>query len=175
MHWRAADRPLQVLQSAPDVAVSPFLSHLSVCFIFCVSREDGIGELYTYLPQTERNTQRLLLVPPKSIQHPDYGFSVGRGAFTFTPGRWTRVTQRVKMNARGKEDGMLLLPSVSYYVAHCAVHQERLKFILTDSRSCTLLDSCCAPTKVRMDACKGCICRRSWAVCSVLDFMLHSN
>ena len=112
MHWRAADRPLQVLQSAPDVAVSPFLSHLSVCFIFCVSREDGIGELYTYLPQTERNTDQLLLIPPKSIQHPDYGFSVGRGAFTFTPGRWTRVTQRVKMNALGKEDGILLLPSL---------------------------------------------------------------
>ncbi|KAM5545157.1 hypothetical protein V8D89_001268 [Ganoderma adspersum] len=68
-------------------------------------REEGAGELYTYLPQTDRNTERLLLVPPKSIQHADYGFSVGRGAFTFTPGQWTRVTQRVKMNALGKEDG----------------------------------------------------------------------
>ena len=124
MHWRAADRPLQVLQSAPDVAVSIPLSHISVCFMFCISREDGIGELYTYLPQTERNTQRLLLVPPKSIQHPDYGFSVGRGAFTFTPGRWTRVTQRVKMNALGKEDGTFLLPSLSYRVIHCAVHRR---------------------------------------------------
>ncbi|PIL32927.1 hypothetical protein GSI_05045 [Ganoderma sinense ZZ0214-1] len=65
----------------------------------------GVGELYAYLPQTDRNTERLLLVPPQSIQHPDYGFSVGRGAFSFTPGQWTRVTQRVKMNSFGKQDG----------------------------------------------------------------------
>ena len=69
-------------------------------------REGGIGELYTYLPQLERNKERLLVVPPKSIQHPDYGFSVGRGAFRLVPGRWIRITQRVKMNDLFKENGM---------------------------------------------------------------------
>ena len=62
--------------------------------------------MYTYLPQLERNKERLLVVPPKSIQHPDYGFSVGRGAFRLVPGRWIRVTQRVKMNDLFKENGM---------------------------------------------------------------------
>ncbi|EJF57270.1 hypothetical protein BD309DRAFT_992515 [Dichomitus squalens] len=68
-------------------------------------REDGIGELYAYLPHVEQNRRRLLLVPPTSIQHPDYGFSVGRGAFRFVSGRWTRVTQRVKMNNVSQENG----------------------------------------------------------------------
>ncbi|RPD58093.1 hypothetical protein L226DRAFT_546999 [Lentinus tigrinus ALCF2SS1-7] len=68
-------------------------------------RGKGIGELYAYLPHEQRNTDRLLPIPPKSIQHPDYGFSVGRGAWTFTARKWTRVLELVKMNAPGKEDG----------------------------------------------------------------------
>ena len=46
-----------------------------------------------------------MAVPPKSIKHPDYGFSAGRGAFKFVAGKWMRVTQRVKVNGLGKEDG----------------------------------------------------------------------
>ncbi|KAI0359309.1 hypothetical protein OH77DRAFT_1017373 [Trametes cingulata] len=68
-------------------------------------RENGVGELYAYVPQIEANTKRLLAVPPRSIQHPDYGFSVGRGAWTFEPGRWTRVMERVSMNDVGEENG----------------------------------------------------------------------
>ncbi|KAH9941436.1 hypothetical protein B0H21DRAFT_752716 [Amylocystis lapponica] len=68
-------------------------------------REGGGGELYAYLPQVASNTAHLLAVPPRSIQHPDYGFSVGRGAWHFTPGKWTTVAQRVKLNELGKEDG----------------------------------------------------------------------
>ncbi|KAI0628418.1 hypothetical protein C8Q77DRAFT_1076764 [Trametes polyzona] len=68
-------------------------------------REDGIGELYAYVPQAGSDTERLLTVPPRSIQHPDYGFSVGRGAWMFPRGRWIRVTQRVKLNDLDKENG----------------------------------------------------------------------
>ncbi|KAI0343633.1 hypothetical protein BDW22DRAFT_1191647 [Trametopsis cervina] len=68
-------------------------------------RENGAGELYTYLPPVASNTAALLSVPPRSLQHADYGFSVGRGAWVFVPGRWTAVAQRVRMNARGAEDG----------------------------------------------------------------------
>ncbi len=64
-----------------------------------------MGELYAYLPHESRNTERLLPIPPKSIKHPDYGFSVGRGAWTFNTGRWTRVLEVVKVNTVGKEDG----------------------------------------------------------------------
>ncbi|EEB87593.1 hypothetical protein MPER_15008, partial [Moniliophthora perniciosa FA553] len=39
----------------------------------------------------------------------DYGVSVGRGSFTFVPGRWMSVAIRVKMNYIGKEDGELQL------------------------------------------------------------------
>ncbi|CAL1711898.1 unnamed protein product [Somion occarium] len=76
------------------------------CFnIRLMWRENGIGELYAYLPLASSNTERLLAVPPRSIQHPDYGFSVGRGAFKFTPGKWTTIAQRVKLNKVGYSDG----------------------------------------------------------------------
>ncbi|KAH9856817.1 hypothetical protein C2E23DRAFT_749919 [Lenzites betulinus] len=68
-------------------------------------RENGNGELYAYVPQTKANTERFLAVPPRSIQHPDYGFSVGRGAWKFKPGHWTRVTERVRINDLGQENG----------------------------------------------------------------------
>ncbi|EIW53921.1 uncharacterized protein TRAVEDRAFT_153895 [Trametes versicolor FP-101664 SS1] len=82
-------------------------------------RENGVGELYAYVPQSEINTQRLLAVPPRSIQHPDYGFSVGRGAWTFASGRWTRVTERVKINDVGKENGEIevLIDGKSVFLA----------------------------------------------------------
>ncbi|KAI0753561.1 hypothetical protein C8Q80DRAFT_1152879 [Daedaleopsis nitida] len=70
-------------------------------------REKGAGELYAYLPHSARNTERLLAIPPRSIQHPDYGFSVARGAWKFEPGKWTRVTQRVRVNTLGKENGLV--------------------------------------------------------------------
>ncbi|KAI0073586.1 hypothetical protein K474DRAFT_1666433 [Panus rudis PR-1116 ss-1] len=70
-------------------------------------RENGIGELYAYVPQNEANKHNLKLVPPKSRQHPDYGFSVGRGAFKFAPGQWIAVAERVKMNTVGTENGDL--------------------------------------------------------------------
>ncbi|KAI0333233.1 hypothetical protein GY45DRAFT_1368496 [Cubamyces sp. BRFM 1775] len=68
-------------------------------------RDLGDGELYAYLPQAERNTERLLEVPPRSIQQPDYGFSVGRGAWRFPSGRWTRITERVRLNDLGEQNG----------------------------------------------------------------------
>ncbi|KAI0090833.1 hypothetical protein BDY19DRAFT_905074 [Irpex rosettiformis] len=68
-------------------------------------RQGGQGELYTYLPNNPANTASLRSIPPKSIQHPDYGFSVGRGAWTFQPGRWTAVAERVKVNTIGNADG----------------------------------------------------------------------
>ena len=73
-------------------------------------RENGIGELYAYLPLNDANTAALLAVP-HSHRNPDYGFSVGRGLWTFVPGRWTAVAERVKMNTPGQADGTSLPPS----------------------------------------------------------------
>ena len=68
-------------------------------------RENGIGELYAYVAQNDANTSALLAVPPRSIQHPDYGFSAGRGAWRFAPGRWYAVAERVKLNTVGQANG----------------------------------------------------------------------
>ncbi|KAI0764306.1 hypothetical protein BD413DRAFT_482853 [Trametes elegans] len=68
-------------------------------------RENGVGELYGYVPPTETNKERLLTVPPRSIQHPDYGFSIGRGAWTFKPGCWIRIVEWIKMNDLGAANG----------------------------------------------------------------------
>ncbi|KAL0064085.1 hypothetical protein AAF712_008945 [Marasmius tenuissimus] len=80
------------------------------CFdIRLMWRQGGAGELYTYLPQTENNNTRLLAVPPLSRANNDYGYSVGRGSFSFVKGRWMCISLRVKMNCIGQEDGELEL------------------------------------------------------------------
>ncbi|KZS98653.1 hypothetical protein SISNIDRAFT_404337 [Sistotremastrum niveocremeum HHB9708] len=68
-------------------------------------RKSGVGELYAYLPDHPSNKENLEKVPPFSEQNPDYGFSVGRGAFKFRVGKWNQVVQRVKLNDVGSENG----------------------------------------------------------------------
>lgn len=70
-----------------------------------VDRREGSGEVYAYMPQFERNTEVLLTVPPRSYGNPEYGFSVGRGAFIFPRGQWVTVAERVKLNDPGEENG----------------------------------------------------------------------
>lgn len=75
-----------------------------------ILRENGIGELYAYLPHHPFNTRACLspTTPPdvraKSIAHDDWGFSVGRGAWRFETGRWITVAERVRIGT-GQEDG----------------------------------------------------------------------
>ncbi|KAF9445950.1 polysaccharide lyase family 14 protein [Macrolepiota fuliginosa MF-IS2] len=74
-------------------------------------RPKGVGELYTYLPLVESNSEILKKVPPQSIQDPNYGFSVGRGAFNWVKavGNWIAVACRIKLNAIGCSDGEVQL------------------------------------------------------------------
>ncbi|KAJ7464745.1 polysaccharide lyase family 14 protein [Mycena galericulata] len=86
--------------------------HRCKCFnIRPMWRSKGHGELYTYLPLTPTNRERLLAVPPSSKENSDYGFSVGRNAFQFSlaVGKWISLAFRVKLNAVGSEDGELEL------------------------------------------------------------------
>ncbi|MGF1515553.1 MAG: polysaccharide lyase [Elainellaceae cyanobacterium] len=53
-------------------------------------RRDGQGEVYAYLPTSE-----------------GYGTSIGRGAWTFTPGEWHDLEQEVVLNQPGKADGQV--------------------------------------------------------------------
>ncbi|KAA1477666.1 hypothetical protein DENSPDRAFT_844847 [Dentipellis sp. KUC8613] len=65
-------------------------------------REDGAGELYTYLPPSDQPqfaaNKVQCNVAPKSECNPEYGSSVGRGSFTFKAGEWNYVAQRVLLN-----------------------------------------------------------------------------
>ena len=70
-----------------------------------VYRQGGSGEIYTYMPECEKNAEQLLAVPPKSHGNYQYGFSVGRGAFVFPRGRWVTIAKRVKLNDPGEENG----------------------------------------------------------------------
>lgn len=54
-------------------------------------RRDGQGEAYAYV--ANKGTP--------------YGASVGRGAWTFAPGRWTRIDLETVMNTPGFADGVL--------------------------------------------------------------------
>ena len=72
-------------------------------------RTDGMGELYTYLPPDLAGNDGVCDIPPKSICNPTYGASVGRGAFNFTTGGRTTITQRVRLNDVGQANGELEL------------------------------------------------------------------
>ncbi|KAI0628758.1 hypothetical protein C8Q77DRAFT_1076489 [Trametes polyzona] len=67
-------------------------------------RAKGLGELYLYAPK-DKQTAALCSTPPQSVCDADWGLSVGRGAFSFTPGNWTHVKQTVTLNTPGKQDG----------------------------------------------------------------------
>ena len=55
-------------------------------------RGDGIGEIYAYLPSSER-----------------YGTPIGQGNWQFSPGQWYVLEQELQLNQPGKADGQLRL------------------------------------------------------------------
>jgi hypothetical protein len=77
------------------------------CLSIDLSRAHAVSELYSYIPPCPSNTTRLLEVPPLSRENPDFGFSVGRGAFRLDDaiGHWVSVAIRTKLNTVGQEDG----------------------------------------------------------------------
>lgn len=76
-------------------------------------RTNGEGEMYTYLPPFDDGrfaaNKKQCDVAPESHCNPTYGASVGRGAFQFTPGQWTTVSERVRLNDVGQANGELEL------------------------------------------------------------------
>ncbi|KAJ7057051.1 polysaccharide lyase family 14 protein [Mycena amicta] len=72
-------------------------------------RAKGAGELYTYLPDPSFGPQfaanKKMCDIANSTCNPTFGNSIARGAFSFTPGEWTTVSERVKLNTVGKSDG----------------------------------------------------------------------
>ncbi|KDQ59738.1 polysaccharide lyase family 14 protein [Jaapia argillacea MUCL 33604] len=72
-------------------------------------RTSGAGEVYTYLPPSFSANDRVCNIPPLSECNPTYGASVGRGAFSFKRGAWTDVTQRIRLNDVGQQNGEIQL------------------------------------------------------------------
>jgi hypothetical protein len=72
-------------------------------------REDGDGEMYTYLPPGFDANDKVCDIPPHSDCNPTYGASIARGSFKFARGAWTTVAERVKLNDVGKSNGELQL------------------------------------------------------------------
>lgn len=85
-------------------------------------RDNGIGEIYAYLPASK---QRSSLCDNKvNICNPDYGYSLGRGTYKFTTGKWISVRQVIKMNTAGKQNGKLAL----YVNSKKVINLSRLVF-----------------------------------------------
>jgi hypothetical protein len=76
-------------------------------------RSNGAGEFYTYLPPYDNEgfspNRKQCDVPPFSECNPTFGASVGRGAFRFTAGQWTTISERVRLNDVGQANGELEL------------------------------------------------------------------
>ncbi|KAF7353818.1 Polysaccharide lyase family 14 protein [Mycena venus] len=66
-------------------------------------RQKGAGELYLYAPKDKQT--EALCNDPQSVCDADYGLSVGRDSFKWRAGGWTTVTQIVRLNTPGKQDG----------------------------------------------------------------------
>jgi hypothetical protein len=54
---------------------------------------------------TSNNAAVLAKVPPQTIENPEYGFSVGRGAWTFHANAWNTIAERIKLNDPGGNNG----------------------------------------------------------------------
>lgn len=61
-----------------------------------------------YAPK-DKQTDALCSAPPLSVCDQEYGLSIGRGSFNFTPGAWTHVKQTVSLNTPGTQDGEFTL------------------------------------------------------------------
>ncbi|RXK37991.1 hypothetical protein M231_04777 [Tremella mesenterica] len=68
-------------------------------------RTNGMGEFYNYFPTSATQPTGYCSTPPMSTCNPDYGDSIGRGSFNWTPGQWVTVAQRLKMNDVGQKNG----------------------------------------------------------------------
>ncbi|KAJ7597584.1 hypothetical protein C8J56DRAFT_323412 [Mycena floridula] len=70
-------------------------------------RENGCGEAYLYIPKKKQTAA--FCNDPQSVCDSEYGLSIGRCSFTWASGAWTEVSQMVRLNTPGKQDGWFIL------------------------------------------------------------------
>lgn len=68
-------------------------------------REGGKGEIYAYIPPQLQ--PKALCNENGNVCNSSYGYSLGRGSWTFKTNAWNSVRQVVKLNTVGKQDGQL--------------------------------------------------------------------
>ncbi|KAF8326101.1 uncharacterized protein EI90DRAFT_2930998 [Cantharellus anzutake] len=68
-------------------------------------RANGMGELYLYVDKSKQRPNLCTSTPYTSECNPQYGLSLARGSFNFTPGAWTHLKQTVRLNTPGVQDG----------------------------------------------------------------------
>lgn len=90
-------------------------------------RRKGDGEVYAYMPESK---QRKSLCDEKdNICNSDYGYSLGRGSWSFPTGKWTTIKQTLKLNSPGKADG-----SVTVHVnGKKVLTEKKLAFLSKDT------------------------------------------
>ncbi|KAI8929493.1 hypothetical protein BC831DRAFT_422570 [Entophlyctis helioformis] len=67
-------------------------------------RTNGDAEVYLYL-NFPAQTPAFCQVPPRTICNPNYGTSMARGSWRWQRGQWNRVSQTVRLNTIGRNDG----------------------------------------------------------------------
>ncbi|KAI8909432.1 hypothetical protein DFJ77DRAFT_433363 [Powellomyces hirtus] len=76
------------------------LDCFSTRFMF---RTKGLGEIYLYVDRKLQD-KSFCQVKPVTLCNPQYGASMGRGAYSFTPGSWMSLTQTITLNTfKGKK------------------------------------------------------------------------
>lgn len=73
-------------------------------------RTAGAGELYAYLPPSAKASNKAAVCDKSNSSCDlDYGWSLGRGKWTWTPGTWQTAAQKVTLNTPGKSDGSVVI------------------------------------------------------------------
>ncbi|KAJ1305613.1 hypothetical protein OPQ81_000610 [Rhizoctonia solani] len=73
-------------------------------------RANGAAELYSYLPPSgESVNKKSVCSQPGSTCEGDYGWSLGRGEWTWATGEWQTIAQKVTLNTPGKNDGEVIV------------------------------------------------------------------
>ncbi|KAI9256651.1 hypothetical protein BDA99DRAFT_516986 [Phascolomyces articulosus] len=82
--------------------------HTDICFSTrTMWRREGDGELYAYVPEDQQRND--LCEQQGVFCDATYGYSLGRGAWTFKTGEWIKVKQSLYLNQPGKTNGKIKL------------------------------------------------------------------
>lgn len=73
-------------------------------------RKNGAGELYAYLPPSaQASNKKAVCSSTNTSCDGDYGWSLGRGKWDWTPGTWQTMGQKVTLNDPGKANGQVVI------------------------------------------------------------------